>query len=90
MTIVLEGFKYYWSYDPCFRIPSKTRDVTMAIFFRIPSKVNQVIHSPSLVYHLTKFQGCSSYTMGRDASKPVFGVSDKMKFKPSCSATETS
>ena len=28
--------------------------------------------------------------MGRDARKPVFGVSYKMIFKPACSATETS
>ena len=28
--------------------------------------------------------------MGRDATKPVFGVSDKVKFKSACSATETS
>ena len=28
--------------------------------------------------------------MGRDARKPVFGVSDKVRFKPVCSATETS
>ena len=27
--------------------------------------------------------------MGRDARKPVFGVSDKVRFKPSCFATET-
>ena len=28
--------------------------------------------------------------MGRDARNPVFGVSDKVRFKPACSATETS
>ena len=28
--------------------------------------------------------------MGHDARKPVFGVSDKLRFKPACSATETS
>ena len=28
--------------------------------------------------------------MGRDARKHVFGVSDKVRFKPACSATETS
>ena len=28
--------------------------------------------------------------MGRDARKPVFGISDKVRFKPACSATETS
>ena len=27
--------------------------------------------------------------MGRDARKPVFGVSDKARFKPVSSATET-
>ena len=28
--------------------------------------------------------------MGCDARKPVFGVSDKVRFKPACIATETS
>ena len=28
--------------------------------------------------------------MGLVATKPVFGVSDKVRFKPACSATETS
>ena len=28
--------------------------------------------------------------MGRNATKPVFGVSDKVRFKPACSAEETS
>ena len=28
--------------------------------------------------------------MGLAARKPVFGVSDKMRLKPACSATETS
>ena len=28
--------------------------------------------------------------MGRDARKPVFGVSDIARLKPACSATETS
>ena len=28
--------------------------------------------------------------MGLDARKPVFGVSEKVRFKPACSATETS
>ena len=28
------------------------------------------------------------YNMGRDARKPVFGISDKVRFKPVCSATE--
>ena len=28
--------------------------------------------------------------MGLIATKPVFGVSDKVRFKPACSATETS
>ena len=27
--------------------------------------------------------------MGLDVTKPVFGVSDKMRFKPACSATQT-
>ena len=27
--------------------------------------------------------------MGRDARKPVFGVSDKVRFKPACSGTGT-
>ena len=31
-----------------------------------------------------------SYEMGRIARKPVFGVSDKVRFKQACSATETS
>ena len=31
-----------------------------------------------------------SYYMGLVATKPVFGVSDKVRFKPACSATETS
>ena len=31
-----------------------------------------------------------NYHMGRDERKPVFGVSDKVRFKPACSATETS
>ena len=33
---------------------------------------------------------CIIYYMGLDAKKPVFGVSDKVRFKPACSATETS
>ena len=28
--------------------------------------------------------------LGRSAKNPVFGVSDKVRFKPACSATETS
>ena len=28
--------------------------------------------------------------MGHDPTKPVFGASDKVRFKPACSATETS
>ena len=28
--------------------------------------------------------------MGRNVRKPVFGVSDKVRLKPACSATETS
>ena len=28
--------------------------------------------------------------LGRDARKPAFGVSDKVRFKPACSPTETS
>ena len=28
--------------------------------------------------------------MGRDARRPVFGISDKVRFKPACSATKTS
>ena len=28
--------------------------------------------------------------MGFSVRKPVFGVSDKVRFKPACSATETS
>ena len=31
-----------------------------------------------------------SNNMGLDATKPVFGVSDKVRFKPACSATEIS
>ena len=31
-----------------------------------------------------------AYNMGLDAKKPVYGVSDKMSFKPVSSATETS
>ena len=30
------------------------------------------------------------YNMGLDATKPVFGVSDKASYKPVSSATETS
>ena len=30
------------------------------------------------------------YNMSRDTTKPVFGVFDKVTFKPACSATETS
>ena len=28
--------------------------------------------------------------LGLNATKPVFGVSDKVRFKPACSAAETS
>ena len=31
-----------------------------------------------------------NYYLGLVATKPVFGVSDKVRFKPACSATETS
>ena len=31
-----------------------------------------------------------AYHLGLVARKPVFGVSDKVRFKPACSATETS
>ena len=30
------------------------------------------------------------YQIGRDARKPVFGISHKMRLKPACSATENS
>ena len=30
------------------------------------------------------------FKMGRDATKPIFKISDKLRFKPACSATETS
>ena len=32
----------------------------------------------------------TEYEMGLVATKPVFRVSDKVRFKPACSATETS
>ena len=32
----------------------------------------------------------TSHNMGLYATKPVFGVSDEVRFKPACSATETS
>ena len=32
----------------------------------------------------------NKYNMGRGARKPVFRISDKVRFKPACSATETS
>ena len=32
----------------------------------------------------------AKYYLGLAARKPVFGVSDKVRFKPACSATETS
>ena len=32
----------------------------------------------------------TEYDMGLAATKPVFRVSDKVRFKPACSATETS
>ena len=33
---------------------------------------------------------CDDNPLGLVARKPVFGVSDKVRFKPACSATETS
>ena len=38
---------------------------------------------------LQEAKNTSAY-MGFAARKPVFGVSDKVRFKPACSATETS
>ena len=35
-------------------------------------------------------QCCYEHHFSLVATKPVFGVSDKMRFKPACSATETS
>ena len=32
----------------------------------------------------------ATYHLGHNATKPVFRVSDKMRFKPGCSATDTS
>ena len=42
--------------------------------------------------HLGQSRLCEDHLdqMGLDAKKPVFGVSDKMKFKPVSSATKTS
>ena len=34
--------------------------------------------------------GAIKFKLGRDARKPVFGVSDIARLKPACSATETS
>ena len=31
----------------------------------------------------------NKHAMGPDARKPVFGVSENVRFKPTCSATET-
>ena len=46
------------------------------------------------VYNIQNPELISSATnhdkMGLAATKPVFGVSDKERFKPACSATETS
>ena len=36
------------------------------------------------------YEDMFQYNMGRDARKPVFGVSDKARLKPVSSATETS
>ena len=41
-----------------------------------------------LILVLKKFESWGQ--MGLVATKPVFGVSDKVRFKPACSATETS
>ena len=37
-----------------------------------------------------KLPNFDAANMGRDARKPVFGVSDIVQLRPSCSATETS
>ena len=49
---------------------------------------HQVLHSHqfSLVTSLLIFE---IRYMGLDTRKPVFGVSDKARLKPACSATET-
>ena len=47
-----------------------------------------------LIYYLGETQNqqdrCDCHHLGLVARKPVFGVSDKVRFKPACSATETS
>ena len=65
----------------------KTRAIT-PIFFRIPSKLISL-----LTYHLLSLPSVKTVAliyMGRNARKPVFGVSDKVVFKSACCATETS
>ena len=45
------------------------------IFMRLSKLINKQYFLSELLY---------------DATKPVFGVYDKMRFKPACSATKTS
>ena len=40
---------------------------------------------------LKEISACfAGHDIGRDARKPVLGISNKVRFKPACSATETS
>ena len=69
----------YKNYDS-----TKIQFVSMAVlrrFMRICNKYQNFVSKP---YQLSNFK------MGLDATKPVFGVSDKASFKQVSSATETS
>ena len=59
-------------------------------FFRWQVKPKMTIHGDLYYEVMTCSLICAVYYMGLDATKPVFVVSNKVRFKPVSSATETS
>ena len=59
-------------------------------FFRIYTAQNEGECGVKLEHETEYILTGMALLMGRDARKPVFGVSDIARLKPACSATKTS
>ena len=63
---------------------------------KVPTRQKLTLSSIYVIHKITTgicnvvWDECALYEMGLVATKSVFGVSDKVKFKPASSATETS
>ena len=69
----------------------ETFAISTKILGACPYTLNLPQHARAMVLSLTVDAMCNfSYVMGLDVTKPIFGVSDEGRFKPACSATETS